>query len=1128
MRQVLPLALLLIALNVCAFAQVSSGTITGTVRDATDAVIAGAKVRVTQTATSVSRETVTDERGQFSAPNLRPGEYSVTVTAPGFQGRSFTGIILAVDQTVTLPAVLQPGAVEQSIEVTAAAPLLDSATSSLGQVIDNKKIVDLPLNGRNPFALGLLTGFTAPVKGVASNLPFIGGGGRWQNNDVLLDGVDNNTMATGGGIGVSGINYIPSVDAVAEFKVKTNNYSAEFGRSAGTIVSATTKSGTNQFHSTLWEFVRNEKFDANNFFTNAIAQPAGQKAKRAPFKQNQFGGTLGGPVWIPKLYDGHNKTFFFADYEGLRRRTSASSSLRDIPSAAFRNGDFSAFNRKIYDPRTRRVNANGQVVATAFANNQIPTALLNPAAVAILKLLPNPNVGSATAQAANFLYLASQPFDSNQYDVRIDHQFSEKNTMFGRVSRAMQTSTNPGNFPGFIGGGTNNLNNSTHATINDTYVFSPNVVNEMRIGYSRHNGSFKLIGQDEGYEFARQNNVAVYPFPVQTFPNIVFSPSGLTSGSNTYTALGSGGPNLNIENNYQISDDLTWKRGNHSFKTGADVRRRQFDVNFGGGQTVFGSIFSSSSDDAGSGHPLADFMLGYPSQVTGTQLLDWARLRDLYTGAYFQDDWKTTSKLTLNLGLRYELFTQPVDARDRGSLFDTRTGKFVLPGQNGFTRAMVEGFHKNFAPRFGFAYNLANRLTVRGGAGVFYGQRSPNQQTTVFGSNPPNAPTVITPTVSANATITPPMTISTPIQVGPSTADLSTFTPARPLGLLIRTADFLNSRPAQIYQWNLGLQYQLSKDTVLEGAYAATRGTRLTLRVNLNQIPWERAMAGFTTQADRLFPNVGNQVVMDSAMGNNDYHALNLRAEKRLSAGLNFLVNYTWSKNIENGSGGNSAMQQNGGTTNPLDSWNLRKERAVSAMDLPHVFVVSTGYELPFGKGKPFANENPVARALLGGWQLNGIFTSQSGFPTDIRSTRVAATNQLFATFNVPDLVLGQPLYLPNKGPDGWLNPAAFAEPGTVTNAKGVALTKFGTLARRYGRGPGIKNLDFSVFRNFAIREKMNLQFRAEAFNLSNTPQFFLPSAASPALTIGNGNFGKFTSSSATGRQLQFGLKLVF
>src|SRR5262245_45834194 len=418
------IVLSLLALSSAVSAQVASGVITGTVRDANDAVVVGAKVKITQPTTSVTRDTVTDERGQFSAPNLRPGEYSVTVTASGFQGRTLTGLNLAVDQTVNLPIVLQPGTVEQTIEVTAAAPLLDSLTSSLGQVIDNKKIIDLPLNGRNAFALGLLTGFTAPVRGVASNLPFVGGGGRWQNNDVLLDGIDNNTMSTGGGIGVSGINYTPSVDAVAEFKVKTNNCSAEFGRSAGTIISATTKSGTNQFHGAAWEFLRNEKFDANNFFSNAAPQPNGQKATRQPFKQNQFGGAFGGPVWIPKLYDGHNKTFFFADYEGLRRRTSASSSLRDVPPMAFRNGDFSAFNRKIYDPRTRRLE-NGRVVATPFPNNIIPASLLNPGAVATLKLLPEPNFGAANAQAANYLFLAAQPFNSDQYAVRLHHQFNE-------------------------------------------------------------------------------------------------------------------------------------------------------------------------------------------------------------------------------------------------------------------------------------------------------------------------------------------------------------------------------------------------------------------------------------------------------------------------------------------------------------------------------------------------------------------------------------------------------------------------------------------------------------------------------------------------------------------------------
>jgi hypothetical protein len=1120
MRYVHCAALLLMSMRLTG--QVSTGTITGYVHDATEAVIIGAKVSIVNTETNERRETLTNERGEFNAPYLRRGTYSVTVSMAGFKAQTFTDITLAVDQTVRLPVALQPGTVEQSIEVTAVAPLLDSATSSLGQVIDNKKIVDLPLNGRNAFALGLLSGFATPVRGVSSNLPFVAGGGRWQNNDVLLDGIDNNTMATSGGIGVSGINYTPSVDAVAEFKVKTNNYSAEFGRSAGTIVSATTKSGTNRLRGSVWEFLRNEKLDANNFFSNASRTP------RQPFRQNQFGFTLGGPIVIPKLYNGQNKTFFFVDYEGLRRATSASSSLRDIPPLAFRTGDFSSYGPRIYDPRARVRGANGVVTSTPFPNNQIPSSLLHPGAVETLKLLPQPNIGPPNAQAANYLYLAGQPFDSNQYDIRGDHQFSPSNTMFGRYSRSLQNRVNPGSFPGFIGGTTNSINNSIHAIVDDTHVFSPNVVNEARVGYSRHNGSIETSGAAEGADFATKNGIALYPFPVQLFPTITLSPSGLTSGSQTFTSLGGGAPNLNIENVFQFSDNLTWNRGAHSFKMGGDLRRRRFDVIFGGGETVFGSIFSASANDAGSGNPLADFLMGFPAQLTGTQLPDWARLRDMYAGGYFQDDWKVSSKLTLNLGLRYEWFSQPVDARDRGSLFDASTGLLVVPGQPGFTRAIVDGHKVNFAPRFGFGWAPTQRWTIRGGTGVFFGPRSPNQQTTVFGSNPPNAPTVITPSVSVSTTVTPPITLSTPIQLGPTSADLSTFTPSNPLGLLIRTADFTNSRPARIYQWNLGIQYQLTRDLVVEAAYAGSRGNRLTTRVNLNQIQWERAMAGFTTQADRLFPNVGNQVVMDSSMGNNFYNALNLRAEKRMSAGLNFLVNYTWSKNLESGSGGNSAMQQNGGTTNPLDSWNLRKEKSYSAMDLPHVFVTSAGYELPFGKGKPWANQNPFANALLGGWQLNGIFTRQSGFPTDIRSGIVAAANQLFATFNVPDAVSGASMYLPNGGPDGWFNPAAFTQPGRVTNVRGTPLTLFGNLARRAGRGPGTTNLDFSVFRNFVLREGLNLQFRAEAFNLSNTPAFFLPSAASPALTIGNANFGKLTASSATGRQLQFGLKLLF
>ena len=1104
-------------------AQVASGTITGAVHDSSGGAVSGARITLKEVNTAQQRETVTNDRGEFNAPYLHPGQYTVVVAMPGFTTQTLSGIPLEIDKTVSLPVVIQPGAAAQSVEVSGAAPLVDSSTSSLGQVIDNKKIVDLPLNGRNAFALGLLSGNAAPVKGVASNLPFVAGGGRFKANDVLLDGIDNNTTNANGSIGVSGINYIPSVDAVAEFKVKTNNYSAEFGRSAGAIISANTKSGSNELHGSAWEFVRNEKFDANNFFSNAAG------AARQPYKQNQFGFTLGGPVLIPKIYSGRNKTFFFADYEGVRRATSASSTIEDIPPVAFRMGDFSSYGHTIYDPRARVAGPNGLVVSTPLPGNKIPASLLNPAAVATLNLLPAPNYGPPGAQASNYLFLASQPFNSDQYDIRVDHQFSPSNTLFGRISRGLQSNVSPGSFAGFLGGGSSSINNIVSSVLNDIQVISPNVVNEARFGYTRHNGSQVVLNAAQGVGFANQNGIALYPFPAQTFPQYVFAYSGLASGSQEFNAIGSGGPNLNVENTFHATDDLTWNKGNHSLKFGADVRRYRFDTIFGGGQTIFGSIFSSSSNDPNSGAPLADFLLGDAAQVTGTQLLDWARLRELYFGTYVQDDWKMSSRLTLNLGLRYELFTQPVDARNRGGLFDAITGQFAVPGQNGFSDAIVAGHHKDFAPRFGFAYSATPRLTVRGGAGVFYGPREPNQQTTSFGANVPNAPTVITPSVSASGTITPPITIGSPIQVGPTSPTLSTFTPQNPLGILIRTADFANSKPARVYQWNMNFQYQALKELVLEASYSAESGNDLISRVNLNQIKWSDAIAGRNLQANRLFPSVGNQVVMDSSTGNNFYNALNLRAEQRLSHGLNFLVNYTWSKNLEsNGTGGNSAFSQSGGTTNPLDSWNLTKEKSYAELDIPQVFVVSAGYELPFGKGKMFVTHGGLAGALTGGWQVNGIFTAESGFPTDIRSSLVAATNQLFATFNVPDAVSGVSMYLPNGGPDGYFNPAAFSQPGTVLNAKGAPIVKFGGLARRAGRGPSTRDLDASLFRNFSIRERLNLQFRAEAFNLSNTPAFFLPSAASPALTIGNPAFGKLNSSAATGRQLQFALKLLF
>lgn len=1103
-------------------AQVSTGTIAGSVSDQTGAAVAGAKVGVKHLSTGEAREAISNARGEFNLSFLRAGEYSVSIGAQGFKTAMYSAVTVQVDQTVSLTVLLDLGAVTETVEVSDRPPLLDAATSSLGQVIENRKILDLPLNGRNAFALGLLAGNTIPVSGIGTNLPFVAGGGRYSTNDVMLDGIDNNTSVNSNAIGRNGINYTPSVDAVQEFKVKTNNYSAEFGRSAGAIISATVKSGGNELHGSAWNFLRNEKLDANNFFSNAA------RVSRQPFKQNQFGFTLGGPVWIPKLYRGRNKTFFFTDYEGLRRRTSASSSVLDIPPDDFRQGDFSRLDQIIYDPRARRLGPNNQVVSTPLPGNRIPVELLNQGAMATLRLLPSPNFGPANAQARNFLRIAPRPFDNNQWDIKIDHRVGNNNTMFGRISRSLSQAPNPGNFDGFIGGGGTNVRGAVHSVFNDTHVFTPTIVNEFRAGYTRQNGSFEGLGPT-GVEFARQNNIALFPFPLESFPQLSFNFSGLVNTQTQFSALGGGFPNINIENTYQLSDNISITRGSHTMKAGFDARRYLYDVNRGGGQLIFGSIFSSSTDRPGSGAPLADFLMGFPSGTQGTQLLDWSRQRDVYIGSYFQDDWKVNSKLTLNLGLRYELYTQPIDARDRGGLLDARTGQIQVPGQNGFSRAIVQGDHNNWAPRVGIAYSPFQKLTVRTGFGVFYARREQNQEVTQFGGNIPNIPSLVFPSVSASGTVTPPVTLSTPLVVLPSDPTLSNFTPQRPFGALVRTADFTNSVNPYTYQWNFSIQYEFAPETVFEVSYSGLRANRLVSRVNLNQIPWEEAIAGRNQQIHRLFPNISNAVGLDSATGRNIYDSLLVRVEKRMSSGLNLLANYTWSKNLEiNGTGGASAFSQNGGTTFPVDSWNLRNEKALGTLDVPHVFIMSFGYELPFGPGKKLLSQNRGLGFFFGGWQVNGILSARSGFTTDIRTSRIPSANQLFATINMPDRVPGQSIYAENRNVDQWFNPAAFAIPGSVMSATGVQITRFGTAQRRIGRGPDVTNLDFSLFKNFAIRERATIQFRAESFNLTNTPAFSLPGANSQALTIGNSNFGRLTSSSATGRQTQLGLKIIF
>ncbi|HEY3835900.1 MAG TPA: TonB-dependent receptor, partial [Bryobacteraceae bacterium] len=875
-------------LSFCLFAlpawgQISTGTIVGVVEDPTGAVIPNAEVVVKQTATGETRTSKTTGSGEFNVPFLHVGEYSVAVSAGGFKTKDLKGINLQVDQTINLKVDLEVGAATDRVEVTGAAPLVDSATSSLGQVIENKEILDLPLNGRNPFALGLLSGNTTPMFGMGSNLPFIAGGGRFSANEVTLDGVDNNTVSNAGAIGRNGIAVQPSVDAVQEFKVKTSTFSAEFGHAAGAVVNATIKGGTNEFHGTVFEFLRNNDLDANNFLTNAAGQ------KRAPFHQNQFGGAVGGPII-------HNHTFFFADYQGTRQATAIGSSISDVPPAALRSGDFSSVKTAIFDPATRQIGPTGLVIGDPFPNNMIPSSRLNQSSTAVIGLVPLPNFGTAGALARNFFFQPASFSNTDQGDIRVDQTLSAKNNFYGRFSVSENSQPAVGSFPGFIGGGTSSINNAAQGVFSDIHVFTPSLVNEFRFGYVRHNGSIQGTGQ-QGAAFAQQHNVAMFPAPILGFPNIVFNYSGQLSGTSEFTGWGGGDPNLNVENRFQWSDNLSWMHGKHALKTGVDLRRERFDTVKGTpffGQEIYGATFTSSSNSPGSGLPLADFLLGYPSFIQGTPMLDWGRQRSIYFGGFFQDDWKITRSLTLNLGIRYELFTQPVDARDLGSLFNIATGQYALPGKGGYSRAIVDGDHNNWGPRAGFAWQVNKKLVVRGGYGLFFGERDQNQQVTQFSGNLPNVPVVSLPSISATQTVTPPYTINTPIKVLPVDPSLTSFTAANPYVGTIRSAGFNQAKDPMLHQFNFDIQYQLTGSLLLETSYSGALGRDLSsLFINENQIPFAQALTGQNKQANRPFPYINGTVIPTFSTASNDYNSVNFRLEKHYSKGLALLVNYT-------------------------------------------------------------------------------------------------------------------------------------------------------------------------------------------------------------------------------------------
>ncbi len=933
---------------------------------------------------------------------------------------------------------------------------MQAGTSDFGQVIDQRKIVELPLttsDGREFQQLALLVpGTFPPAQGssLASRGGFNAAGARETANYFLLDGIDNLNSST------NQYTFRPSVEIIREFKVQSSTYSAEFGRGAGAQINVVTKSGTNEFHGNLFEFHGNSALNAKNFF-----DPAG---KIPPFKRNLFGGTIGGPLSLPSIYDGQNQTFFFAGYEGLRERRAVTRRAA-VPTAAMRRGDFSALlNRAtpiiIRDPVTRQ----------PFPGNIIPAGrIANTVGSRVAAFFPDPNIADPVS---NFVSTPSQPQDINQYSIRVDHRFSQRDSFFVRYGFNEDELVEP--FDSLVGTVGTNLpgygrldNQRTQSlSLNHTHIFSPRAVNEFRFGYNRlrqirtsENGGVDVGGQLGILGISTNPRDAAFPaFRVTGFDSI---------GDGTQLPQG------RADNTFHFVDNFTYGLKDHTLKAGLDMRHFQSnnltsitprgDFRFTGAVTGFG---------------LADLLLDVVIQATRGVGDPTRQRRQSSSDFYVQDDWRVTRDLTLNFGLRYELNYPTYDVLDRVSSFDPASGTILLANQNGVPRGIFNLDKNNFAPRGGFAWKPLgdDKTVIRGGYGVYYDLILVSNE---LGAIIFNAPFISTQVFNGSAT--------SPLPLGNPFGGSGTSTTS-PRGV---PRDLSNS---YLQQFSLGVQREVFHNLLFEIAYVGSKGTKLIRTRNVNQpLPGPGSIA-----SRRPYPAFGNIDFRESS-GNSSFNSLQMRAERRFS-NLTLLASYTFLKSIDDAS---AAVGSAGSTNSPQNSRDLRAERGLSDFDVRHRFVASYILDIP----------NPVADGLFSkftdGWQVSGITALQSGRPITPRlSIDVSNTGQFH---DRPNLV-GDP-NLDNPDPSLWFNTAAFARPANFT---------FGSAGRDTITGPGFNSFDIGVMKNNRFGDSGNVQFRAEFFNLFNRPNFNLPNA-----TADSPQFGRIFSAQRA-REIQFGLKISY
>jgi hypothetical protein len=1191
------LAFILLA-SLC-WAQKDTGSIVGTVRDKSGAVVPGASVTVTDVERGTTFQTTTKGSGEYVAGPLKVGSYRVVFEKAGFKKTSVGPVELNLQERPSVDVTLQVGGIHEQVTVTTQGPQLETENSDLGQVVTGRRITTLPLNGRNYAQLAQLSVGVAPAEPgsrAEKTFGFSANGARALQNNFLLDGIDNNANL---GDLLNETTYViqPSVDAIGEFKVQTNSYSAEFGRGNGAIMNAVIKSGTNQIHGDVYEFVRNEKFDARNAF---------DQFGRQPYKQNQFGFTIGGPII-------KNRTFFFGDYEGLRVR-QATPILGVIPTPDMVGGNFTenltnipamavdpntgeptnnpavdcggnpTFVGEIFNTRQTQVsglNLNGfcGVPISSGGNlNVFPSGLIDPLAARLAVLFPSPNTQLG---GANLLVEPVRKETRNNFDIRVDHKIGQKDDAFVRFSYEDQPSEIPAPFNNVLDGGGffDGIEDNSYRSValSEVHVFTPNVINELRVGYNRINAHRFQLNFDKNIagDPAFGINYPGIPFgPLNGgLPEIDFSDGTTTIGSSTFL------PSKEIQNSYVLTENLTWIRGRHSLKFGTEIRREQFTIfqpAASRGNLGFGSEFTDNpAAPSSGGSAFASMLLGIPDfgEITSLHNVDYRR--QIYAG-YAQDDFRVTSRLTLNLGLRYEFFSTIKEAHDEAATFDFASQSLLVPkGQDlqltpilaasipisrTGSRGLIDPDLNNFAPRVGWAYQITNKLVLRSGYGIFYG----GQENGPF-SNP--SPGFNPPFFSIEAFNTQCGAESANPGAGQVDCSIRNFNvmangfPSTSLSdpnapVLFSVDPHLRTPYNQ--QWHLGLQYQLPAETVLEVSYAGSRGLKLFAFFNGNQaVPTPDQTAAFAPRrpVKKSLPGAGPcdlatpdncdpafDTTINTFRSNafSNYHSLQARLEKRMTHGLQFQASYTYSHALDNASSANLGSFATGDFR---DQRFPKMEYGNADFDVRHRFVLSYSYELPFGKGKKFGgNATGVVNQVIGGWEVAGITSASTGnyfTPTDIATDLSNSDGGGdVASSARPDRV-GDPNAKPCIA-DTLFNTCAF-----VTN---TTLGTFGDAGRNIIRGPGFQNWDFSIFKDFSVSERYRFEFRAEFFNVWNhvNPQLFpskflfdnpatdhdvdLPSGQSgcPIDNLNANCAWGFAQSARDPRFIQFALKFYF